>query len=221
VKRIPGILAAIALAALPVAGAALEAPLGIRPTWGVLVESVLDKSDPAISPGLSFNFGAGVIMPLSPGSSYSFVPSADLYYYNAALNSSGRVVPTDESLGTAFVVGLLLDAPISYSLPLGNKFSMGLGMGLCLDLRIAFTIDQLKAGDTSLINRYLWDKARFLMPSTTIRFEYELTDRVSFGLKSRVMWPIYNLWANEGTGFMDHAKFLIDLAVGYKLAAGM
>ncbi len=208
---------ALALALAAIGAAALEAPVAVRPTWGVLIETVSDSASPAFDPSINFNFGAGVIMPFAPDSSFSFVPSGDLYYYNAALNPRGRAVPAEESQSSAFVLGLLLDAPVVYSFPLGAKFSAGVGLGLCLDLRVAFTTDQTKASDTAAINRYLWGGGRFILPATTLRAEYQLTDRVGFGLKGRVLWPISNLWANEGYGALDHAIYLIDLAVLYKL----
>lgn len=213
-------IAAIACAFVSLWGAAaLEAPVAVRPTWGVLIESVADTSAPAFSPGLYFNLGAGVIMPFAPDSVFSFVPSADLYYYTAALNASGRAVPVDNSQGgSGFVLGLLLDAPVVYNLSLG-KFALGLGLGLCLDLRVAFGND-INTQYIPAMNAYFWDKARFLMPSITLRGEYQLTERVSFGIKSRMLVPVYNLWAGEGTGFLDHAKYLVDLAILYKLGGG-
>lgn len=213
-------VAALALALLSLPGAgALEAPVAVRPTWGVLVENVLDSASPAFNPSITFNLGAGFIMPFSADSSFSFVPSADFYYYSAALNARGRAVPAEYSQSSAFVLGLLLDAPVVFSFPLGDKFSAGAGLGLCLDIRAAFTTDPLKADDTPAINEYLWGSGRFILPSTILRAEYQLTDRVSFGFKGRMLWPISNLWANEGYGFLDHSIYLIDLAILYRFGA--
>jgi hypothetical protein len=214
-------LATLALAFLAASGAAaMDAPVAIRPTWGVLVENVFDTATPAFAPSINFNLGTGFILPFSADSSFSFVPSADIYYYYAALNTSSRAVPTEYSQrGSAFVLGLLLDAPVVYNLPLGPKFSLGGGLGLCLDARVAFATanDAMSAVDTPSINRYLWDKARFLMPSTVLRGEYTLTDNVAFGFKGRMLWPIANLWANEGFGFFDHSIYLIDVALTVRL----
>ena len=216
-------IAAVALGVLPVEGAAaLEAPVAIRPTWGVLAESLLDPANSSAipSPSLNFNFGCGVVMPFEPGSRFSFEPSADIYYYNAEWTADGQTLPTDESFSSAFVLGLLLDAPVVYSLPVGEKLTFGFGAGLCLDVRLAFTTDPASAGNTPLMNGYFWNQARFITPSTLIRGEYALTDRVGFGFTGRVLWPIYNLWTGEGFGFFDQGMYLIDLTIRYRLGEG-
>ena len=212
-------LAALILASLPLgAAAALEAPEIIRPTWGVVVEGLLDPAANSMiaSPSINFNFGCGFIMPFSKGSPFSFEPSADLYWANYEYLNK-RAVPTDLTFGTAFGLGLLLDAPVVVTLPLGNTLSFGLGAGVCLDLRAAFTVDSAHADNPPEINRYFWEKGRFATPSTLIRAEYKLTERVAFGFNGRVLWPIYNLWTNEGYGFFDRAMYLIDLSIRYKL----
>lgn len=205
---------------LPLAhAAALEAPQSIRPTWGVVVESLLDPSvspQKVASPSLNFSLGAGVVMPFSPGSRFSLEPSGDLYLANYEY-LNGRAVPTDNTFATAFGLGLLLDLPIVYTFPFRGGFSLGMGMGLCFDLRYAFTVDAPRAAETPLINGYFWDQGRFMTPSTVLRGEYQLTERVGFGFSGRVLWPLYNLWANEGYGFFDRAKYLIGLTIAYKL----
>jgi len=204
--------------------AALEAPTAIRPTWGVVIESLLDPSlstpGSAIrvaTPSINFNLGAGVVMPLSAGSRLAFEPSADIYYFNAEYSTNGQALPTDNTYASAFVLGLLLDAPLVYSLPLGDTITIGGGIGLCLDIRAAITTDSARSENTPFINRYFWDKARFLTPSMLIRGEYRLTDRVGFGFSGRMLWPTYNLWSGEGFGFFDQAMYLVDLTIRYGL----
>jgi hypothetical protein len=217
--RLRPTLAALALAILPLLGAyALEPPESIRATWGVLVEGL---SNPALesqvsTPSINFNFGAGVNMPFEPGSRFAFTPSADFYYFNAEW-AGGQAVPTDSDASSAFVIGLVLNAPVVYSIPLSPKISVGAGLGLCLDIRAAITTYAQKKGDTPLMNAYFWDKARFLTPSTTLRFEYALSERVEFGFSGRILWPIYNLWTKEGYGFFDQGIYLIDLVIRYRL----
>jgi hypothetical protein len=217
VTRPAASIAAIALALFAARAMAIEAPTAIRPTWGVLMENILDPTAGVATPSLVFNFGAGVVMPFKPDSPFTLVPSADFYYYYAELHN-GRAVPTDESFSDNFVLGLILDAPVVYNIPLGQKFSVGAGAGPCLDFRVAFSTDRSLV-DTPEINLYFWDKARFLTLSTVIRAEYKLTDLVDFGVKGRAIWPIYNLWAYEGHGFFDHTMYLIDVAVTFKIGS--
>jgi len=213
----------LAFSALPIA--ALQAPEYLRATWGVLLESFLDPAlqtagnSVRTSPlSINFNFGASVNMPLAPGSPWAFAPSGDIYYYNAEYSNDRQPVVTDDSFGSAFVLGLILNAPIVYSLSLGDSYTVSAGMGLAIDLRAAITRDSsYEAENTKKMNAYFWDKGRFFTPSTSIRFEYKLTDRVGFGIVGRALWPLYNLWTNEGYGFLDQGKYIVDLSVRYKL----
>jgi hypothetical protein len=217
VRKKPAAFAALALSLLPLSGAAaLDAPVAV--SWGVVVESLLDHSvDSKIaSPSINFNLGAGLSLALGQGG-FSFEPSADLYWANYEY-LNGRPVPSDNTFGSAFGLGLLLDAPIVFTQPLGGAFSLGLGLGLGFDLRVAFTLDSAyKAEDTALMNGYFWEKGRFFTPTSLLRVQYRLTDRAEFGFSGRVLWPIYNLWIGEGYGFFDRAKYLIDLTILYRL----
>ena len=230
--RIRTAIAALMLALLPLGTAfALEAPDSIRVNWGVLVITQLNPaySDPTLyssvsTPSINFNFGAGVNMPLSLGSRWSFGPSADLYWYNGEFNS-GQPVAADQAFSSTFVFGALLNAPIAYSFPVNSAITLSASVGLCIDLRFAFAsgdyVDPATGMDPSAAakasNSYFWGNGRFITPSTTLRFDYALTENVGFGFSGRVLWSIYNLWTGEGYGFFDQTKYLIDLVIRFKL----
>ena len=224
------IVAILALSLLALAGAAAQmslfkSPEYLRLTWGVLLESFLD---PALQTSgnlvrvpktaINFNFGAGISLPFSAVPELAFAPSGDIYYYNAEYSDSGQPVATDETFSSAFVLGLILNAPVVYSYSITDKISLSAGLGLAFDIRAAITTDSQKAANTELMNTYFWDQGRFFMPSTSARFEYKLTERVGFGFNGRVLWPIYNWWTGEGLGFFDQAKYLINLVVRYKFS---
>jgi hypothetical protein len=216
--RIPAVLAALSLALIPLGAAALEAPDTLRANWGVLVESLLN---PALggnvsSPSVNFNLGAGVDLAFSPGSRFSFEPSADIYFYNSEVYG-GQPVPTDETFSSTFTIGALLNAPVMYSVPINSKVVFSAGAGLCLDLRFALPSGGLAPDAASQSNTYYWGEGRFLTPSTTLRVEYALTDRLGCGISGRVLWPIYNLWTGEGYGFFDQGKYLLDVVLRYRL----
>jgi hypothetical protein len=208
---------ALALALLPSGAAALEAPDTLRANWGVLVESLTnpDLSSNVSSPSINFSFGAGLSMPWAPDSPLSFAPSADIYYYYGEF-TSGQPVATDEAFSSTFVLGILLNAPLVYTFPLSPKINLSAGAGLCLDLRFAFPSGELDKSAAAKSNSYYWGMGRFLTPSTILRFEYSLNERVGFGLSGRVLWPIYNLWTGEGYGFFDQAKYIVALVIRYK-----
>jgi hypothetical protein len=215
--RTGSLVLALALAAaadLPAAGF-LEAPESVRPTWGVLMEPLLDPAAASQipNPSINFNVGAGVVIPLAASPRWAFEPSADLYWYYCAY-VNGRAVPAEATLSEAFVLGLLVDAPFVYSFPFAERFSAGFGGGLCLHLRAAF--DQ-SSSDIGAVNRYLWDKARFVMPSAVARAEYRLSDRVEFGFQLRALLPFFNFWTPDSPGFFDQAIFIADLALRYRL----
>jgi hypothetical protein len=215
-------LAALGLCAQP--AFAFDSPDYVRVTWGVLGESYLDPllttagSDDRTGPfQVNFNMGAGVGIPFSKGSWFGFAPAADFYYYYAAYSADAQPYAVDETFSSAFVLGLLLNMPVVCSFPLGDKFSLALGLGPCFDLRYAITMDSTKAENTTLMNNYFWDQGRYFCPSTSIRGEYKLTDRVGFGFTGRVLWPVYNLWINDSFDFFDQAKYVFDLSIRYKL----
>jgi hypothetical protein len=215
-------LFALALVALPVA--ALESPEYLRVNWGVLGESFLDpalttpgSTDRASPFSVNYNFGAGVSMPFVKDSNWAFAPTADLYYYNATYTTAGQPVAVDETFSIATVFGLLVDASVAYSYPITDKISLTASAGLCIDARIAFTNSSGDSAGTNSINSYFWSQGRFFSPSTAIRGEYKLTDSIGFGFGGRVLWPIYNLWTNEGFGFFDQTKYMFDLVIRYKL----
>jgi hypothetical protein len=198
------------------AASPFEAPSSIRPTWGVLMEPLLDEaaSSEVPSPSLNFALGAGVALPLASSPKWAFEPSAELYWYYAEY-VNGRAVPGEETLSDAFTLGLLVDAPLVYSFPIAGKLSASVGGGLCLDLR--FAIDTPPYGNLGKIYAYLWDKARFILPSALARAEYDLTERVGFGLELRALLPVFNLWTPDSPGFFDQAIFIANLALEYRL----
>jgi hypothetical protein len=215
-------LFALALAAIP--AAALESPEYLRLNWGVLGESFLapqlttpGSPDRASPFSVNFNFGAGVSMPFVTGSNWAFAPTADLYYYNARYTAAGQPVAVDETFSIASVFGLLLNASVAYSYPLDDKISLAASAGLCIDARIAFVNSSGDSVGTNAMNSYFWSQGRFFSPSTAIRGEYKLTNSIGFGFSGRVLWPIYNLWTNEGFGFFDQTKYMFDLVIRYRL----
>ena len=216
-------IVAIALALVALASAsAFPSPDAFRTIWGVDVEGLLDPglSGQVASPSLNFELGADFIYPLSILRGLSFEPTANLFFYNTEYTPENQAVPTAEEDASAFTLGLILDAPLVYSLDLGKDKALTLsaGLGLGVDARVAFTINSnYEAANTSLINLYYWDKGRFFTPSTLVRGEYRLTDRTSFGFAGRVYWPIYNLWSGDAYGFFDQANYMIDLTIKFKL----
>jgi len=204
--------------------AALDKPAAFRPDLGVVYVPNLDP-DKETASLVTYVLGCGVVYPLNVGllargkASWSFEPSVDFYTAYYELDASGRAVPTELADRQAFVLGLLVDAPIVLSVPLDEKFTFGAGAGLAFDLRAAFqdSDPSIAEGTGGEINAYFWGKGRFVLPSTFIRIEYRLTERVDFGFSVRAYWPLFNFWAGEGLPILDQGIFGGSLGVRYKL----
>jgi hypothetical protein len=213
------VLALVLALLLPLAGiAAMERPESLRPSLGVIYVANLDAS--AQTAALITNvLGSGVVFPFSPSSRWAFEPSADFYWGYYETTAAGRAVPTGVEYRTAFLIGFLVDAPIVFSLRFGEKWSMGMGAGLGFNVRLGINAapGEVTAAQVGAINRYFWEKGRFFMPSTLLRGEYRLTERVEFGFSARAFWPIFNLWAGENFPFLDQGIFGGVLLVRYRL----
>ncbi len=216
-KSRTGLAACIALACLCPASA-LPAPESIRPSLGVIFVVNADKGAGTDTTDLITNvLGSGLVYPLAWGPRWSFDPSAEFYwsYYELA---NGRALPTGVENRDAFVLGFLIEAPIVYSAQVSDKVALGGGAGLVLNLRYGLSAAaEVKQSTVNSINDYLWGQGRFIMPSSFLRIEYRLTQRVAFGFTARAIWPVFNLWAGEGLPFLDQAIFGGVLQVRYHL----
>jgi hypothetical protein len=210
---------AVLLLALAISAWAVPIRLvAIRPDLGVIYAPNLDPENETLPALLTYVLGCGFVMPLSEGSPWSFEPSADLYtnYYEW---ENDRAVPTEVADRDAFAVGLLIDAPIVFSRHFGegNKWSASVGAGPAFDLRVGIKDSEAETGIGSSINGYFWGSGRFFQPTTFLRGEYMLTERVGFGFSVRFYWPVYNLWSGEGLSFWDQCMVCGSLGIYYRL----
>jgi len=211
-------LAAFAgLALFAASGAAAQFRLeALRPDLGVIYVPNLDpnKEPPDL---VTYVLGCGFIFPFAPGSPWSFEPSADIFTNYYELDPLGRAVPTTVEERSAFVFGLIIDAPIALDFHFGEKWTLGFGAGLGFTLRVGFLAASAGEPDIGAINAYFWRQGRFFQPSTFIRGEYKLTDRADFGFSVREYWPLFNAWSDEGLPFMDQSISCFSLGLRYKL----
>jgi hypothetical protein len=208
---------ALGLVLLSVSGlAAIDRPEAFRPDLGVVFIPNLDPNKETASL-VTYVLGCGLVYPFSPGSAWSFEPAVDLYTAYYELDALARAVPSMDGEQDAFVVGLILDAPIVLSFRLGEKFRIGVGAGLGFNLRVGIKDSEAPDGTGATINAYFWGNGRFFQPATFLRGEYKLTERVDFGFSARAYWPIFNFWTGEGFPFLDQGIFGGSLGVRYKL----
>ena len=191
-----------------------------RASWGVLVVPVMDPASVSnvANPALMFDLGASIRFPLDAAPAVSFDPSADVYWSYYELSEGGRPWPTTVEERTSFVLGLILDIPVFYRAPPLGPFSFEVGAGLGFHVRYGFSAAaDAPTEDVEAINRYFWKMGRFFMPSTSLRAEYKLTDRVAFGFSARAFWPVFNAWAGEGMAFIDQGVLAAGILVRYGL----
>lgn len=215
-------LAALLAASLPAfAEASAEPPsfpgkpAALRPGLGVLVALNLDSS--SITPSLvTSDLSVGFEYPIGAG--FGFEPAFSAYWAYYELSSSYRAVPTEISEREATVFGLLADFPLVYTLGLGKGFELSAGLGLGLNLRGGIKAAS-DVGDETVkeINYYFWSAGRYFLPSTLLRAEYRLNDKLDACLGGKLFWPIFNLWAGEDLPFFDQAIVEASLSVRYRL----
>jgi hypothetical protein len=214
-------LAALTLAlAFSSAGAlhALGPITAIQIDLGVVTALNLDPATSAGSSSLVTNIlGVGVVLPFEPGSRWSFVPTADFYFANYQwFNHTGPAVLADIGDREAFVFGVLLNAPVVYSLNVKPPWKVSFGAGLAINARYGFmAVSGVPSSDIDAINSYFWSDGRFIMPSTMARVFYSLTRHVDFGFEALAYWPVFNLWAGRGLSFFDQGIFGGSLVVRY------
>jgi hypothetical protein len=212
------IILSLCLAAAPAYGqGGAEA---FRASWGVLVVPVMDPASVSqvANPALLFELGTSFRIPLDAVPSLSFDPSIDFYWAYYELSPGGRPWPTTVEERTSFVLGLLIDFPVFYRAPPLGPMNFEVGAGLCFHPRFGFSAaTDAPAADVAAINEYFWKMGRFFMPSTALRAEYKLTDRVAFGFSARALWPIFNTWTDEGMHFIDQGMLAAGILVRYGL----
>ncbi|MBL8966860.1 MAG: hypothetical protein JNG85_07620 [Spirochaetaceae bacterium] len=219
-----------ALVIEPLANAVAKGPASVAPELGVVIVLNLDPLAKKETPPLVTNIlGSGLAFPFAGDSLFAFEPSVDVYwgYYEYSNRPTEidydpsrprRAVPTELGERDAFMLGLLLEAPVTATFRLGPKFRMSGGLGLGFNLRVGFkAAAEAPNEDVAAINAYFWSKGRFLMPTTLLRGEYLLTERFEFGFAARAFWPLFNLWAGEGYPLLDQAILGGALVIRYRL----
>lgn len=191
-------------------------PAALRPGLGVLFGLNLDSSSET-SHLITSSLGCGLEYPLGGG--FSFEPNLGAYWNYYELSASGRAVPTEISEGYIYAFGLLIDLPLVYTLRLGESFALSAGAGLCLHPRVGIKSLKSVADDyVASVNSYFWSDGRFFLPSSLLRVEYRLNDKISVDLGGKYLWPIFNLWAGEDLSFFDQS--LIDVSMSFRYRLG-
>lgn len=216
------IASAIVLAA-PLAALDLESITG---KFGVAVINIerFDASQPIAPVPIVNTLGLGLGLPFVEGSSWALRPALDVLWTNYTWDeASGRALPTEaETFGgeNVFVLGLLLDLPVSYDFRFSERLGGGVQLGLAALMRISLPGDpnlpreQVEENLTK-VSSYFWGAARWLYPSFGLRLDVFLQDGFTFELGLRGFLPIFNAWTGDAP-FWDHLTGHVSL--GMRLA---
>jgi len=194
--------------------------------FGVAVINIerFDTSQPMAPVPIVNTLGLGLGFPFAEGSSWAFRPALDALWTNYTWDdSSGRALPTEaETFGgdNVFVLGLLLDLPVSYDFRLSERLGGGVQLGLAALMRISLPGDPnlpREAVEEKLakVAAYFWGAARWLYPSFGLRLDVFLQEGFTFELGLRGFLPIFNLWTGDAP-FGDHLTGHVSL--GMRLA---
>jgi hypothetical protein len=154
--------------------------------------------------------GGAINIPISGIDNFYWRPDANLFWNYYLWDSTlKRALPAEIEHRSAIVVGLILDSPLSYDFPIGDKVKIEVGAGPAFVIRASF-LASVSAGDVSdakpqvaPVGRYFYDKGRWFYPETSLSFLYKLSDKASFGLSARVYYPVFHLWDKMGLSFTD------------------
>lgn len=213
---------ALALAA-PLAALDLESITG---KFGIAVINIerFDDAQPMAPIPIVNTLGLGLGLPFAEGSPWAFRPSLDALWTNYTWDAaSGRALPTEaETFGgeNVFVLGLLLDLPVSYDFRLSERLGGGVQLGLAALMRISLPGDpnlprEQVQENLSKVSAYFWGAARWFYPSFSLRFDVFLQEGFTFELGLRGFLPVFNAWTADAP-FWDHLTGHVSL--GMRLA---
>jgi hypothetical protein len=175
------------------------------------------------APSIATNvLGAGLTFPL--GGLFAFEPALSFYWtYHLWVEELDRALPAEIEHRTSFTLGFLLEAPFLLRLRLSERIGLGLGLGPAFHLRVGFRAtgvedseDEDVSAELADINRFFYEKGRFFVPETLLRFQYRLTERMDFAFAAQAFWPVFNWW-NGSDWFWDEGIFGGSLSVRYRL----
>lgn len=201
--------AGLAVAALCAASAMdFEAVSG---RFGVAI--VNNASDLGAASPVVNTLGGSAILSFSKGFFLSLQPGLDIFWTNYEWNS-GRAVPTEAETGggnNAFVVGLLLDVPLTATVRFNERLGGAASLGTSFLLRAAFASD-ITDENLSSIASYLWSSGRWFYPSASLRFDVYLQQNFTFAMGVRGFLPVFNAWSGNDN-FWDEGILHVTMAM--------
>ncbi len=162
----------------------------------------------------------GVSVPITLSSSFALVPELDLFGTQYQLVGSGpRAIPTEiEYKSSVFMLGVLFDPAIRYTLPITKVLSWGVSLSPAFLLRIPTQSWDLTSQQIATATSYFYAQERFFYPSTGTFFLWQVYPNIGLEVRLRAFFPVFHLWDGEGLPFYD--QLIIDGSIGFRFALG-
>lgn len=129
------------------------------------------------------SFGIGAQLPFL--SFMSFTPHAQVFATYYSWNEGQKeAIFSEVEQRTAYVPSILVDLPLSFDFYV-KKSIFRLGTGLAFDIRFAILAKNIATSEkTSVdyINKWLWQKGRFLYPMLQFSWDYIFPNGMSVGI---------------------------------------
>ncbi len=157
--------------------------------------------------------GGSAILSFSKGFFLSLQPGLDLFWTNYEW-ASVRAVPTETETGggnNAFVVGLLLDVPLTATVRFSDRLGGAVSLGTAFLFRAAFASD-ISDENLAAIASYLWSDGRWFYPSASLRFDVYLQQNFTFAMGIRGFLPVFNAWSGNDN-FWDEGILHVTMAM--------
>lgn len=130
-----------------------------------------------------FSIGAGAQFPVRRNLSVS--PHGHYFgTYYLWDSAKSQALPAEVEQRTAYVPAILFDLPLTFDYTV-RRSTLHAGGGLSFLIRFAARAASVPSGEDSdilAINRWFWEKARFLYPSLQFSWDYAFANGLSLGL---------------------------------------
>lgn len=167
---------------------------------------------------IPYTFGGTKPLPLW------FAPSATIFTVDY-LWANDRPLPAEIENRTSYVISLLLDMPVVYTIE-KDRFLYSFGGGPAILARYGFLDSGVSADAKSYpnepytageqvkkINSYFWGAARWLYPTIQAGARYKLETGWGAGLTLRIGIPVANLWSTPSVPFADSIMIMAALVI--------
>jgi len=146
----------------------------------------------------------------------------DIYFTNYEYNVKlGYPMACSIENRFSFVLGFFTAIQLTAALPLGGGGTfIRFFAGPAADFRVVVpaiglnhpadhtgNIESDATLQTNAIKDYFWSEGRWLMPVAGLGMDFPISEALKIGFDLRAWFPVYKLWTNDKTSFIDGWRF--------------